>query len=379
LSHREKENIMAQLAISNMPKLEMEYVADFVRTAILNGKKPFLHGPSGVGKTETIIDVCRGIAADRGMDFWTTGMPAPSNPANTFGCLIIATCSMDLLDVKGAGTVKDGLTTYARPDALPTVEKHGIQGLAFFDELSQASVQTGNALRPLMLTGSQPNYNLPDGWSIAAAGNRPEDMAGTGAALGAQVMQCFSHIETVPTIPGFIKWLNANRVTDGIIPAFLRFSPQSFFTFQKKRIVFATARKWESVNEIRNTMAPGKIRDTLIAAEVGVDCFNALRVFEGMMHQLPSFSSIETAPLDAKLPDPSLGDGALAASWAIVSMAAQKITHENCDAVVAYIDRLDRGLGTAFIADVLNNPKTKDVAENASFSKLRISMDGMII
>ena len=374
------------MANENMPKIPMSQVRDYIVATINNGGFPFLHGPSGCGKTQSIEQAAKSEAERLKLTYWTTGMTRPDLPwQELFFLSILPAHGLDMMDIKGGGAIdKNGpewTTKYARPELLPSREDGAVIWMNI-DEVSQSLASTINALRPLVLTGVTSNYVIPPGTKILATGNRPSDKANTTGNLGGHFYQVFDHVECIPDKEGFIQWLiNTHGMGDGFIPAFLRFSKDDvFFNYDAKKngIVFSTSRKLTQVHNLRNTMPYSDLRDIMVASKVGSEVQVAMNAYDAMRSELTSFSSIVASPTEAKIPDCSLGDGALGATYAIISMAAASVTVENVEAVCVYINRLDRGFGSTFVGDVIANPKTKAVVSTKAFSTLRIDLGDMI-
>lgn len=127
--------------------------ASSVLTELLATRWPvFLWGPPGAGKSSVVKQVA---AAAR--------LPL----------IDIRASLLDPTDLRGIPTVVDGRAQWSPPSFLP--EDGREPGLLFFDELSAAPPLIQASLYQLVLDRRVGEYELPDGWSIVAAGNRQED------------------------------------------------------------------------------------------------------------------------------------------------------------------------------------------------------------
>ena len=128
----------------------------------------------------------------------------------------------DPVDVRGVPFVvqlKESLrrfTRWAVPDVFPIVERDGENGIFLIDELPTAPPATQNAFLQLLLTRRVGDYQLPDGWSIIAAGNRLTDSASV-YQMPSPVRNRLAHYELEPHLDDWCDWAIKNNLDTSLI------------------------------------------------------------------------------------------------------------------------------------------------------------------
>ena len=122
---------------------------------LIDKKLPvFIWGAPGIGKSSIV----KQIAKEQELNF-----------------LDLRLSLLDPTDLKGIpffnAETKEGV--WAKPSFLPSIE--GSKGILFLDEINTAPPAVQASAYQLILDRKVGEYELPEGWSIVAAGNREND------------------------------------------------------------------------------------------------------------------------------------------------------------------------------------------------------------
>lgn len=248
--------------------------------ALLKAKQPtFIWGAPGVGKSQVVAQIAR---------------------AHGLELVDIRAVLLDPVDLRGVPTVNErGETVWRAPSFLP---REG-RGILFLDELNTAPPLVQAACYQLILDRKLGEYELPEGWSIVAAGNRETDRAVTHRMPSALANRMV-HLEFEPDLEDWLAWA-AEQGIDPKIRAFLRFRPALLHAFDPKRDekAFPSPRSWEFASRIM-TVTPD--RETLqfllkgaIGAGAAAECMEFLRICE----RIPSAEAILADPHGVDIPD----------------------------------------------------------------------------
>ncbi|GAB7081090.1 AAA family ATPase [Megalodesulfovibrio paquesii] len=198
----------------------------------------FLWGAPGVGKSQVVAQV----AAARGL-----------------ALLDIRAVLLDPVDLRGLPRIDtQGAAVWCPPAFLP---REGA-GILFLDELNAAPPLVQAACYQLILDRRLGEYELPDGWTVFAAGNRESDRAVTHRMPSALANRMV-HLDFEPDLDDWLAWA-AGQGVDPRLRAFLRFRPALLHAFDPSRQekAFPSPRSWEFVSRI---LAARPDRSTLLA------------------------------------------------------------------------------------------------------------------
>lgn len=193
-------------------------------------KRPvFMWGPPGIGKS----DIVHQIGAEQGR--------------------IVIDVRLSLwepTDVKGIPYYNADLKTmcWAPPVELPSDPNS--TAILFLDELNSAAPATQAAAYQLILNRRVGTYQLPDGVSIIAAGNRETDK-GVTYRMPAPLANRFLHLELRTDFDDWLKWATTNRVHEQVV-GYLGFAKQDLYDFDPRSSskAYATPRSWCFVSEL---------------------------------------------------------------------------------------------------------------------------------
>ena len=314
----------------------IEELEDDMYRHVIKKRPFFVHGPPGIGKSDTVRAVARRIAKDLTLPF-KEGVCDPA----AF-CLVDRRLTlMDPTDLTGLPFADRGMTRYLQPAWLPTA---GV-GILFLDELSNAAPLMQAAGQQLVLDRRAGDYTLPEGWAILAAGNRLSDKAHvfeTSSALNNR----FSHATLlVPSEPAWRTWAITHHLHSDVI-AFVAANPQWLFKFDPaaKDPAFPTPRSWAGCSALIEGLTPdSKAAITtmfrLTAEHVGQ---GAAMAFEGFLKIRKTLQIDDLLTHPEKVTTIAENDQLFALSAGLASRyAADRTLMNPILAVLAYVTRED--------------------------------------
>ena len=239
----------------------------------------FIWGAPGIGKSSIV----KQIAQKEGLEF-----------------LDLRLSLLDPTDLKGIPflDVENHEGVWAKPSFLPKEGDPG-RGILFLDEINTAPPAVQASAYQLILDRRIGEYELPDGWSIIAAGNRENDR-GVIYKMPPPLANRFVHFEMEVDFEDWKSWAYSTRIDPSII-AFLAFDKEMLFTFdpQSNEKSFATPRSWEYVDTIIKSGIENELILDSISGAVGREAAIAYISFKRIMSKLPDLMSI----LDGTLMD----------------------------------------------------------------------------
>ena len=198
-------------------------------------KRPiFLWGPPGIGKSEVIGQITKGMENSHLID--------------------IRLSLWDPTDIKGMPyyASNDNTMKWAPPVELPTEEFAAQYDniVLFLDEMNSAAPAVQAAAYQLILNRKVGTYKLPDNVLIVAAGNRDADK-GVTYRMPAPLANRFVHLELAVSFDDWFQWAVDNRVHKDVV-GYMQFSKQDLYDFDPKSPSrsFATPRSWTFVSEL---------------------------------------------------------------------------------------------------------------------------------
>ncbi|MBI1207232.1 MAG: MoxR family ATPase [Azospirillum sp.] len=292
-----------------------------ISACIAARKVPFLWGPPGVGKSQTVAQV----AGDLGRELRD-----------------VRAILLDPVDLRGLPHVNgDGRAHWAVPDFLP---RDGA-GLLFADELNAAPQAVQAAFYQLILDRKLGDYVLPEGWDLVAAGNRETDRAVTHRMPSALANR-FVHLPVEVDLDDWCRWALAAGVRTEII-AFLRFRPALLHAFDPQQKAFPTPRSWQFVSDLLAVGPHNGIELDLLTGTVGEAAACELIGFLRVFRRMPSPDAVLMNPSGSPVPtDP-------ATLYALAGALARKASDTNIDRVVTFADRLPAEFSVLLVRDAI--------------------------
>ncbi|WP_020475825.1 ATP-binding protein [Zavarzinella formosa] len=252
---------------------------ELVRTlaALIPTRRPvYLWGQPGIGKSSLVRQAAN---------------------ANNLSLVDVRATLLDPVDLRGLPSVVDGTAVWCPPAFLPKAGK----GLLFLDELAQAPPLVQAACLQLTLDRKLGEYELPEGWSVIAAGNRGEDRAGTHRLIS-PLLNRFVHLDVEVSADDWQAWaVTANVAAE--VRAFLRFRPGLLFEFkpESNQRAFPTPRSWSFVSDTLK-LTPAELLLPVVAGCVGEGPAAEFVAFLRLFRELPDIDSVLTQPATSPIP-----------------------------------------------------------------------------
>lgn len=222
-----------------------------------------LWGKPGVGKSELVGQVARRVIArlyDERLNTKIasdlTGLPFPD--------------------------ADKGVTTFLRPEFLPTAEEKSI---LFLDELTTAEEQVRSAAYGLILERRVGKYALPEDCRIIAASNREEDGA-VSASLGSALYDRMIHIVIEPSSDAWLRWAVDNDIHPAVM-GFVRAQPNllcaSADELAGENALLPSPRSWKRISDVLKATRVSKTEPISKIARIAIEGIigteNAARFF----------------------------------------------------------------------------------------------------
>jgi hypothetical protein len=293
-----------------------------------------LWGPPGVGKSQMVAQI-----ADR----------------HNAPLIDIRLSQMEPSDLRGIPFKSGDEVVWAVPAMLPSVKRHGEEGILFLDEITSAPPSVSAAAYQLILDRKLGEYEVPRGWAIIAAGNRQGDR-GVTYSMPAPLANRFSHYEVEVNMDDWVAWAYANNIDERII-AFLRFRQDLLFDFDPSHnpIAFPSPRSWEFAHRgLQKFDEHHELLTGALQACVGNAAGIELRAFIESLDQMPDLDAIVNGE---DIPAPKEIDLQYAVASALVGRAIR--ARESDDAarvhgnILSYAGKFpQREMGVMMVSDM---------------------------
>lgn len=271
----------------------------------------FLWGSPGIGKSSII----RQVAEEKQLEL-----------------IDIRAVLLDPVDLRGIPHVENGKTRWCTPSFFPTDKDS--KGIIFLDELNAAPPLVQAACYQLILDRRLGEYELPEGWTILAAGNLDSDRAVTHR-MPTPLANRFVHLSLEVDLEDWVKWA-LNEGIDTSVIAFIRFRPELLHQFNPKRDTkaFPSPRSWEFTSKVIKTNPNPTIEYDLISGTTGNGAAAEYLGFLKVFRKLPNPDLVLMNPDTVEVPtDPST-------LYAICGALARKASDTNFDRLVTYYNRM---------------------------------------
>jgi len=292
-----------------------------LETAIRAKRPAFIWGAPGVGKSQVVAQIAR---------------------ENDLELIDVRAVLLDPVDLRGLPHINgEGKAHWAIPSFLPQKGK----GILFLDELNAAPLLVQAACYQLILDRKLGEYELPEGWSVVAAGNRETDKAIT-FRMSSALANRFIHLNFDVDLEDWIEWALSADIEIEVV-AFIRFRPALLHQFDptKNEKTFPSPRTWEYVSDILKTKPLSSIEFELIAGIVGEAAAAEFMGFMKIYRDLPDPDAILIDPKGSIVPtDP-------ATQYAICGALSRKASTTNFGRVLEYGQRLPIEFSVLLVRD----------------------------
>jgi AAA domain (dynein-related subfamily) len=302
-----------------------------VLESMIGGRWPvFVWGPPGCGKSSVV----RSVADKLGL-----------------GILDIRASLLDPTDLRGIPTVVNGRAVWCPPSFLP--QKSDKPGVLFFDELNAAPPLVQASLYQLTLDRRVGEYELPDGWSIVAAGNRSEDRS-VVYRMPSALTNRFLHVDFEVDYDDWRAWAYTAKVHPVII-GFLSLRRELLHNMKSVERAFPTPRSWEMASAAISRMGSLTACADVLVGTVGEGAASELLSYEKRSITEKQVNDIIKNPDTASLPV-ALGDVYALVSYLVSSAHVSSMSH----VIGRLLNRLSPEMAILLARDVLRvQPKLR--------------------
>ena len=256
---------------------------------------------------------------------------------------------LDPVDLRGIPW-RDGTdrTRWAPPAFLPPSDDEG-QWLINLEELPSAVPMVQAALYQLVLDRRCGEYELPDGASLIACGNRDSDR-GVTHRMPTPLASRFVHLEIRVDAPDWCAWGASNGIAPEVL-FFIQMRPELLHQFdpQSREKAFPCPRTWEFLSNIvhRRRGLDHVTERALFRGTVGEAAAIEFAAFLTVWRELPHPNAVIADPEGADIPDNA---SALIALCGSLYRLADDI---NISAIVTYATRLRREVGEFLVGSCI--------------------------
>ena len=261
---------------------------------------------------------------------------------------------LDPVDLRGIPWRDDrGRTRWAPPSFLPPSDDTGLW-LVNLEELPSAVPMVQAAMYQLVLDRKCGEYELPEGASLIACGNRESDR-GVTHRMPAPLASRFVHLEIRADVADWCAWGAAHGIAPEVL-FFIQMRPDLLHRFdpQSKEAAFPCPRTWEYASNIvrkRRGLSPTALR-ALIRGTVGEAAAVEFCGFLEIWRELPHPQTIIADPEGAPVPE---NPSTLIALCGSLYRLANDI---NLSAIVTYAQRLRREVGEFLVGSCVKRDPT---------------------
>lgn len=247
-------------------------------------KKPlFIHGTTGIGKSDTVESQVRKIADEKDREFVIWHDLSQSQKENlknriddVFVMFDIRLASYDPSDIQGIPSLEEDVLRFMPPEWVDAICQDGFEGVVFLDEANLAPPLVQSALYQLVLDRKVGSRRISDGVYVVAAGNREGEDRANIHGMAAPLADRFGHVELQQPTAGdpdngtggeWTEWALENDIHEYVLSfLFSEYGEQYLFTFESDNFggthSFATPRSWETVSDLlTDDMTPEEAGD----------------------------------------------------------------------------------------------------------------------
>lgn len=305
-------------------------------------KQPMMvWGPPGVGKSDVMRNV---VALLNKEDGTTDAKPAktakPKTPA-PWEFRDIRLLNSDPTDLKGFPMPNQATKTmdFFPMALLPTSGR----GLLFLDEINAAPSAVQAGAYQLVLDRKLGDYVLPEGWSVACAGNRSTDRS-VVHAMPAALCNRLIHLDYTVDFEEWVDWAIANKISD-TTRAYLRMQPNDLCVDKIEAGVraFNTPRTWAFADKVIDADLPIEVKLPILSGTLGEGIATKVMGFIRDRRAMPNLDKILLDPDSVPVPEsPSI-------RYAVLAGLEARVNANNFERVLKYVKRMSKDFEVVFV------------------------------
>jgi len=305
---------------------------------LINIRQPvFIWGPPGVGKSQIVRQTAAGLGVE---------------------LIDIRAILLDPVDLRGLPRIDaDGRSQWCAPAFFP----HSGRGILFLDELNAAPPLVQASCYQLVLDRRVGEYELPEGWTVIAAGNREQDRA-VVHRMPSALANRFVHIDFTVDLDQWLRWAAENNIVNEVI-TFLRFRPGLLHDFDPEcgGKAFASPRSWEFASRLLDGCPDAAILEELLTGTIGQAATTEFIGFLKIWRRLPSMEDILNAPESLEIPtDPAV-------LFALCEMAGRKADLRRAAPLLQFAGRLPDEFSVLLVREAVRH--CRDIANSDDFAQ----------
>jgi len=296
-----------------------------VLALLVEARQPtIVFGPPGAAKSQ----IAQQVAADTNRQY-----------------IDVRALLLDPVDLRGIPwRDTDDRTRWAPPAFLPRSDDTG-RWLINLEELPSAVPLVQAALYQLVLDRKVGEYELPEGASLIACGNRETDR-GVVHRMPTPLASRFVHLDIRVDAEDWLAWGAANGIAAEVL-YFVTYKPDLLHQFdpQSRERAYPCPRTWEFTSNIvkhRNGLDPA-VERALFRGAVGEAAAVEFSAFLKVWRELPHPRAVLNDPVNADIPENA------SALMALCGSLYRFATDVTMDAIVTFAERLRREVGESLV------------------------------
>ena len=308
---------MSDVKLANIPSMNVNRVIDTLSDAycaVINAGQPLkllpsvmLWGPPGIGKSQAIRQLAKGIEKSTGKKAVVTDVR------------LLLFNPIDLRGISTANADKT-LAVWLKPQIFQMDPGEDVVNILFLDEISAAPQSVQAAAYQITLDRVVGEHKLPENCIVIAAGNRTTDKS-VAFKMPKALANRLLHIEVEGSFKSWKQWAIRSGINPKVV-GFLTFRQQYLMKFDaaSEDLAFATPRSWEMVSNILNFVSDDVNKMYhLISGLVGTGIAIEFRTWSAVYNDIPDLEEI----FDGKQPKLPTGTDAMYALCAAMTAYAR--------------------------------------------------------
>lgn len=281
---------MTDIKVSNIPNMNIGKIVDELTntySSVISKNmnvsiipSVMLWGPPGVGKSQAVRQIAKGIEASTGKQTIVTD---------------VRLLLFNPIDLRGIPTsnADKTLAIWLKPQIFQMDDSEDVVNILFLDEISAAPQSVQAAAYQITLDRVVGEHKLPDNCIVIAAGNRVTDKS-VAFKMPKALANRLLHIDVEGNFDSWKKWAIENNIHEKVI-GFLSFRQSYLMEFKASSddLAFPTPRSWEMVSNLLNNVSDDIDKMfSLISGLVGVGVAVEFRTWCNVYKDLPDINEI---------------------------------------------------------------------------------------
>lgn len=313
-----------------------------------------LWGPPGVGKSQAVRQVAKGIEESTGKRTAVTDVR------------LLLFNPIDLRGIPTANAEKT-LAVWLKPQIFQMDEGEDVINILFLDEISAAPQSVQAAAYQITLDRVIGEHKLPDNCIVIAAGNRLTDKS-VAFKMPKALANRLCHIEVEGSSRSWHDWAVKSGI-NSIVLGFLEYNPTVLMEDNTKSesLAFPTPRSWEMVSNILNSASEDFDEVfPLMAGCIGADIAYKLKAWSEIYSKIPDMEMIFNG---SNFEVPTRAEAAFALISRMVFYARVHCNEFEINNSIAYAERLAPEFRSKLFSDYLQiKPLRKILRKNKVYS-----------